>query len=382
MKLDPLVHATPSWMGGADDAGGIVVSSRVRLARNLAGYPFPGRITPGQQQQVLEAVLTAARNSRSLGDATFFPMRGLGDSERRLLVERHLISPALAEDKGGGVLYNRDESLSVMINEEDHLRLQAICPGTRGGEAWSAVSSFDDELLGALACAHDPDLGFLTACPTNTGTGLRISILIHLPGLVLSDEMERVLQGLGQLSFAVRGVYGEGSNAAGNLFQVSNQATLGMAEGEIVDSLVAIASKLIECERDAQESLMQEARAQVEDKVWRAWGLLCNARVLSSQEFMNLLSAVRLGRTLGLVGGLSSSFLNQLMIATQPSHLRAEAGRALEPEERDLRRADLVRRRMAEAGKPPIRGRLGGPLTPIGPLRSLISTAEKPRRLL
>ena len=353
MKLDSLVRATPSWMGGGDDAGGIVVSCRVRLARNLKGYPFSTRITQQQQQRVIEEVRAAAEGSASMGGASYFAMGDLEESDRRLLVERHLISPALAEDTGErGVLFNRDESLSVMINEEDHLRLQAICPGTRGREAWSAVSSFDDELLDGLACAHDPALGFLTACPTNTGTGLRISVLIHLPALVLTEEMERVLQGLGQLSFAVRGVHGEGSNAAGNLFQVSNQATLGTSEGEIVDSLIAITNKLIECERDAQECLMEEARAQVEDKVWRAWGLLSNARVLSSQEFMNLLSAVRLGHTLRLVGGLSSSFLNQLMIATQPSHLRAEAGRDLRAEERDLKRADLVRCRMAEAGNP------------------------------
>ena len=353
MKLASLVGATPSWMSGGGDAGGIVVSSRVRLARNLKDYPFSTGITQQQQQRVIEEVRAAAEGNASMGEARFFAMSDLGESERRLLVERHLISPALAEEKGErGVLFNRDESLSVMINEEDHLRLQAICPGTRGREAWSVISSFDDELLESLACARDPALGYLTACPTNTGTGLRISVLIHLPALVLTEEMERVLQGLGQLSFAVRGVYGEGSNAAGNLFQVSNQATLGTSEGELVDSLIAITNKLIECERDAQECLMEEARAQVEDKVWRAWGLLSNARVLSSQEFMNLLSAVRLGHTLGLVGGLSSSFLNHLMIATQPSHLRAEAGRELEAGERDLRRADLVRRRMAEAGNP------------------------------
>ena len=353
MKLDSLVRATPGWMGGGDDADGIVVSSRVRLARNLAGYPFSTSINQEQQQRVIEEVLSAAEGSGSMGTATFYPMSALDDGERRLLVERHLISLALAEDKGGaGVLFSRDESLSVMINEEDHLRLQAIGPGTRGREAWSAVSSFDDELLQTLQCAHDPGFGFLTACPTNTGTGLRISVLIHLPALVLTEEMERVLQGLGQLSFAVRGVYGEGSNAAGNLFQVSNQATLGTSEASLVESLISITTRLIECERDAQECLMQEARAQVEDKVWRALGLLSNARVLSSQEFMNLLSAVRLGHTLGLVKGLSSSFLNHLMIATQPSHLQAEAGRELGAEERDFRRAELVRRKLAEAGNP------------------------------
>jgi protein arginine kinase len=349
VKLDSLIRNAPSWMGGDDDAGGIVISSRVRLARNLADYPFAARISVEQQQQVIEEVLAAAKNSRSMSTATFFAMSVLDSTERRVLVERHLISPALAEDKGErGVLFNQDESLSVMINEEDHLRLQAIFPGIRGRAAWSAISALDNELLDALGCAHDADLGFLTACPTNTGTGLRISVLIHLPALVLTDDMERVLQGLGQLSFTVRGVYGEGSNAAGNLFQISNQATLGTAEEKIVDELLRITQQLIEYECDAQESLLKEARAQVEDKVWRAFGLLSHARVLSSQEFMNLLSAVRLGHTLGLVDGLPSRFLNHLMIATQPSHLRAQAGRALKPEERDLRRADLVRAKMSE----------------------------------
>ena len=349
MKLDSLIRTAPSWMGGDDDADGIIISCRARLARNLTRYPFATRITAEQQQQVIDEVLAAAKTSRSMSTATFFAMSVLDGNERRVLVERHLISPALADDKGErGVLFNQDESLSVMINEEDHLRLQAIFPGTRGRDAWDGIAALDDELLGAIDCAFDPRLGFLTACPTNTGTGLRISALIHLPALVLTEDMDRVLQGLGQLSFTVRGVYGEGSNAAGNLFQISNQATLGASEEKIVEELIRITERLIEYERDAQEGLLKEARAQVEDKVWRAYGLLAHARVLSSQEFMNLLSAVRLGRTLGLLQGLPSSFLNHLMIATQPSHLRAGAGRTLSPEERDLRRADLVRAKMSE----------------------------------
>lgn len=352
MKLDTLIRTAPSWMGGGDDAEGIVISSRARLARNLTAYPFSRRITAEQQQEVIDEVLAAAKTSRSLSTASFFAMSVLDGNERRVLVERHLISPALAEEKGErGVLFNQDESLSVMINEEDHLRLQAISPGTAGRAAWAAISALDDELLEAMDCAYDSRLGFLTACPTNTGTGLRMSVLIHLPALVLTEDMERVLQGLGQLSFTVRGVYGEGSNAAGNLFQISNQATLGFAEEKIVEELLRITEQLVEYERDAQEALLAEARAQVEDKVWRAYGLLSHARVLSSQEFMNLLSAVRLGRTLGMVQRLPSSFLNHLMIATQPSHLRAEAGRSLTPAERDLRRAELVRSWIAEVTK-------------------------------
>ena len=349
MKLDSLIRTAPSWMSGDDDADGIVISCRARLARNLAAYPFGARITHTQQQQVIDAVLAAAKTSNSMSTATYFGMSVLDGNERRVLVERHLISPTLAEEKGErGVLFNQDESLSVMINEEDHLRLQAISPGTRGRQAFAAICALDDELLNAVDCAHDPRLGFLTACPTNTGTGLRLSVLIHLPALVLTEDMERVLQGLSQLSFTVRGVYGEGSNAAGNLFQISNQATLGAAEESILEELIRITDQLIGFERDAQDALTKQARGQMEDKVWRAFGILSHARILTSQEFMNLLSAVRLGRTLGLVQGVPSDFLNHLMIATQPSHLRADAGRGLTPAEHDLRRADLVREKLSQ----------------------------------
>ena len=292
-----------------------------------------------------DEVLAAAKTSRSMSTATYFGMSVLDGDERRVLVERHLISPTLADEKGErGVLFNQDESLSVMINEEDHLRLQAISPGTRGRDAFAAICALDDELLDAVECAHDSRLGFLTACPTNTGTGLRLSALIHLPALVLTEDMERVLQGLSQLSFTVRGVYGEGSNAAGNLFQISHQATLGASEKNILEELIRITEQLIGYARQAQDTLMKEARGQL----WRAYGLLSHARILTSQEFMNLLSAVRLGCTLGLVTGVPSNFLNHLMIATQPSHLRADAGRGLTPAERDLRRADLVREKLSE----------------------------------
>ncbi|MDA0333609.1 MAG: protein arginine kinase [bacterium] len=349
MKLDSLIRTAPSWMSGDGDADGIVISCRARLARNLAGYPFGTRITQTQQQQVIDEVLAAAKTSRSMSTATYFGMSVLDGNERRVLVERHLISPTLADEKGErGVLFNQDESLSVMINEEDHLRLQAISPGTRGRDAFAAICALDDELLNAVNCAHDPRIGFLTACPTNTGTGLRLSVLMHLPALVLTEDMERVLQGLSHLSFTVRGVYGEGSNAAGNLFQISNQATLGASEQSILEGLLRIAEQLIGYERDAQDSLTKEARGQMEDKVWRAYGILSHARILTSQEFMNLLSAVRLGCTLGVVQGIPSGFLNHLMIATQPSHLRAEAGRGLTPAERDLRRADLVREKLSQ----------------------------------
>lgn len=349
MNLKDLVYNAAHWLSGEDDADGMVVSCRARLARNLSALPFAPKATLDDQEQIIEEVLNAARGCRYMRDAAFFKMNALQGNERQLLVERHLISPALAESKGQrGVLFNADESLSVMINEEDHLRLQAILPGLQTAAAWQRIDALDDELGGALDYAHLADRGFLTACPTNTGTGLRISVLIHLPALVLTEDMERVMRGLTQMTFTVRGFYGEGTNAVGNLFQVSNQFTMGVAEGEIVEKLSEVARQIMGHEKEAQAALLAEAPSQVEDKIWRAYGLLSHARVLSSQEFMNLLSAVRLGRSLGLIESTPSNFINQLMIITQPSHLQAESGTDLSPEERDLRRAELVRRRLAE----------------------------------
>ena len=347
MQLKELAHNIALWLSGSEDVDGMVVSCRARLARNLAGPAFAAKATEANQDRVIEQVLVAAQSSRHLRDAVFFKMTSLDEHERRLLVERHLISPALANGAGQrGLLFNREESISVMINEEDHLRLQAILPGLQPEAAWRQVDALDDSLGARLDYAYSEKWGYLTACPTNVGTGLRMSVLIHLPALVLADDMERVMRGLAQMSFTVRGFYGEGTNALGNLFQISNQATLGRSEEEIVAHLERLTRQLVGSERDAQESLLHEARSQVEDKIWRAYGILAHARVLSSQEFMNLLSAVRLGHTLGLIKELPSSFMNQLMIVTQPSHLQAEAERELEAEERDVIRARIVRQHM------------------------------------
>jgi protein arginine kinase len=349
MDLIELSQNLASWLCGTDDADGIVVSCRTRLARNLAAQPFAQKANEENEREVIERVLSAARRIGAMRDAAFFKMDALDASDRRLLVERHLVSPALAESKGQrGVLFNADESLSVMINEEDHLRLQAILPGLSSQKAWGLINSLDDQLGAGLDFAYSEKYGYLTACPTNTGTGLRVSALMHLPALVLTEDIERVLRGLTQMSFTARGVYGEGTNAVGNLFQVSNQGTLGHKEEELVENLSKLAKRLVEYERDAQETLCKEAREQVEDKIWRAYGILSNSRVLSSQEFMNLLSAVRLGYSLSMVPRVTSAFLNQLMIITQPSHLQAEAGRKLKPGERDVIRASLVRRRLQD----------------------------------
>ncbi len=344
MNISELVANGAQWLSGTEDSDGIVVSCRARVARNIAAVPFAPKATIDDQELVIERVLGAAQHSRLMRSATFFKMNVLQENERRLLVERHLVSPALAESKGQrGLLFDRDEALSIMINEEDHLRLQAILPGLQAEGAWTAVNALDDELGASVEYAHSERWGFLTACPTNVGTGLRVSVLIHLPALVLTEDMERVTRGLTQMAFTVRGFYGEGTNPVGNLFQISNQSTLGVEEGKIVEKLTAITRQIITCERDAQEALLKEARAQVEDKIWRAYGLLSHARVLSSQEFMNLLSAVRLGVSLGLLRQVNSAFMNRLMIVTQPSHLQMENGGELAPEKRDIYRAERVR---------------------------------------
>lgn len=348
MNFSELASNAARWLSGEEDSEGMVISCRARLARNISTISFAPKATIDDQELVIDRVMSAAQRSRHMRSAAFFKMNALQANERRLLVERHLISPALAESKGQrGVLFSRDEALSIMINEEDHLRLQAILPGLQSAAAWSAVNALDDELGTALEYAHSDDWGFLTACPTNVGTGLRVSVLIHLPALVLTEDMERVTRGLTQMTFTVRGFYGEGTNSVGNLFQISNQSTLGVEEGEIVEKLTSITQQIIAHEKDAQEALLKEAPSQVEDKVWRAYGLLAHARVLSSQEFMNLLSAVRLGRSLNLIKKIDSGFMNRLMIITQPSHLQAERGGDLTAEERDMYRAELVRENFA-----------------------------------
>ena len=350
MKIEGLTRRFPHWLAVPGDENGIVISCRVRLARNLAAFPFYPKASAEQQERIAEEVQTVAQRSRSLGSATYFTMAGLDPNQRRLLVERHLISPALADDKGlGGVLFNQDESLSVMVNEEDHLRLQAIFPGLQARTAWEKMNALDDELGSGLEYAYADPWGYLTACPTNVGTGMRASVLIHLPALVLTEDIDRVVRGLTQLSFTVRGFYGEGTNVAGNLFQVSNQTTMGKPEGEIADELTRLVQRLVECELEAQQTLVEGARHQVEDKIWRAYGILSNARVMTSQEFMNLLSAVRLGYSLGLLKEVTPALVNHLMLVTQPSHLQLEAGQGLKPKERDIRRAEVVRQKLAES---------------------------------
>lgn len=365
--ITPIPDHGLSWLEASGDFPEVVLSTRVRVARNLQGHAFGPRARVNDREAVLGRVRAWVAGGRSLGSGTLLPMTELSARSRRVLLERRLISRELLGDAeagpvgGSAVLLSDRDPLSVMVNEEDHLRLQGLVSGLRLQEAWNAVDRLDEELGQDLPFAYHHEFGFLTSCPTNVGTGLRASVLMHLPGLVLTKEIGRVLQGLGQVGLTFRGLYGEGSEVVGNFFQVSNQTTLGKSEEDLVDHLDKIVRQVIQYENQARQVLLRDARAVTEDKVWRAYGLLRHARSLPFEEMMNLLSGVRLGVSLKLIPGVRVYTLNKIMIFTQPAHLEQAAGRDLPPAEGDAHRATYVRRALAtDTDVPPIDVGRGG----------------------
>ncbi len=349
MKLAENARHLGRWMDGTGPSSDVVLSTRVRLARNLKDVPFTHRAREEQMAMVYSSVLSAVRKTPALAQSLAFPMRELSSLDRQFLVERHLISSDLADNgRLRGLLLVPDETVSVMVNEEDHLRMQAMASGFQLRSAWESVNAIDDELSQDLDYAFSDELGYLTACPTNAGTGMRASVLIHLPSLVLTRQIGRVLQGITQVGLAVRGFYGEGSQIMGNFFQVSNQTTLGQSERETIESLDRVTRQIIEYEQRAREELVKDARVQIEDKIWRAYGALRHSRVISSQEVINLASAVRFGVSLRIEGLADVRTLNEMLIRTQPAHVQLLAGRELEQRERNILRAEYVRRLLGD----------------------------------
>lgn len=352
-SFDDLVGRRVTWLSGAGEHADVVLSSRIRLARNLSRHRFPSRAEPDEARAVVELVRLAVEKSPLAQGGSFFESEALREIDRDLLVERHLISPEFMRDETPRGLYVDDaESSSLMVNEEDHLRIQAVRSGLDIKQALDRAREVESQLAAGLEFDYDSRLGFLTSCPTNVGTGLRVSVLIHLPGLVLTKEMDTVLSQVNKIGLAVRGFYGEGSDVLGNLFQVSNQTTLGRSEEDLVDSLEKVTRQLLAYESNARRRLFSDAPNHIRDKIWRAFGILANARVLSSQEIMNLLSAVRLGITMGESMGLDLGQINDLMLAAQPAHLQRHFGREMAPEERDVARAELVRKRLIRRRSP------------------------------
>jgi protein arginine kinase len=349
--FDDLVARSSPWLDGTGPKADIVVSTRVRLARNLQHVPFTHRARDEQLQGVMASVTNALQNAPSFQDGMLLRMTEMSTVDRQVLVERHLVSHELGDGaRPRGIFIAPEERLSLMINEEDHLRLQTMASGIQPAEAWAAADRADDELGQSLDFAYSDDIGYLTSCPTNTGTGLRASVLIHLPALVLLQEIQKVLKSIMQVGLNVRGLYGEHSDVMGNLFQVSNQTTLGQSERDSIEGLERVTRQVIETEERARERLVRDARIQTEDKVWRAYGMLRYCRSISSQEVINLCSAVRLGVSLGLPGLCPLHVVNDLLVLTQPAHLQRAHGGELTLAERNVYRAQLVRERLALAG--------------------------------
>jgi len=331
----------------------IVMSSRVRLARNLKNAAFPGWAKKPERVKVLESILPAVSSLPEMSGSFAEAMDNLSALDKQLLVERHLISREhAAKNVGSGIVLNRAETFCVMINEEDHLRMQALRPGFQIQEAWQAIDRLDTSLEKKLDFAFDNDLGYLTACPTNLGTGIRVSAMLHLPGLVLAEQINPIIQSVNKLGLAVRGLYGEGTEALGNVFQVSNQMTLGETEVAIVERLEKVLSQIIEHEENARQTLIEKKPKVVFNHIGRAYGILANAHSISSKETMNLLSLLRLGVDLGLFPDTSRALVDELFLITQPAHLQKQASDKLSAEERDLIRADMVRERLKTVSRP------------------------------
>ena len=343
--------AESSKRSGPNDR--IVMSSRVRLARNVRALAFPGWAKKPERIRALEAIRPAVETLRQMSGAFSEAMDNLTPLDKQILVERHLISREhAAKGAGSGLVVNKDESLCVMINEEDHLRMQALRPGLQIKESWAAIDQLDSALEKRLDYAFSPALGYLTACPTNLGTGIRVSAMLHLPALVLSEQINQIIQAVNKLGLAVRGLYGEGTEALGNVFQVSNQMTLGEAETDIVERLNKVLLQLIEHEENARASLLEKKPKVVFNHIGRAYGILANAHSISSKETMNLLSLFRLGADLNLFPGTGRSLVDELFLTTQPAHLQKRYSEKLSPEERDLLRADMLRERLRHVSRP------------------------------
>lgn len=338
------------WMNGEGAESDVVISSRVRIARNIRSMPFPMMADPSQSLTVMEQLLDVAESGRlnGLGNLQKVRLTELTELEKLVLVEKHLISPNLAnESRNGALILSPNEDISVMINEEDHLRIQCLSSGFQVHEAWDRASKIDDIFEEQVDYAFDEKHGYLTSCPTNVGTGIRVSVMMHLPALVMTGQISRILSAVTQVGLAVRGMYGEGSEATGNLFQVSNQITLGQSEQEIIENLFQVARQMIEHEKAARSKLLTDSRPRVEDRVRRSYGILSQAIIMDSKEASQRLSDIRLGVHLGLLPELNDQTLNELLVSTQPGFLQQTFGVAMSPEERDRSRAEIIRSRLA-----------------------------------
>lgn len=327
----------------------VVISSRVRLARNFRDYPFPHKTTPEMQKDIIEKTKDAlfSGNQNMSRIFRFIDFTSLDTIDKAEFVEKHVVSKELLEsDRHSGILLSEDEQISIMINEEDHLRIQCLAPGMQLTNAWNICDNIDDLLSEKIDFAWDETIGYLTSCPTNIGTAIRASVMMHLPALSMTGYIKPVLEALGKLGLAVRGMYGENTEASGNMFQFSNQVTLGKSEEDIQLSINNIARQIIEQERSLRQEIYKQNKYRLEDMVFRSYGILKNARIMDTVETLKRLSDLRLGVDLGIIKDIDITDINEMMLLVQPAGLQKKTGRLLKPEERDTCRAELVRNMM------------------------------------
>jgi protein arginine kinase len=350
MNIDELTGASGEWLRGTGPESDIVMCSRIRLARNLADFPFINRASRGEKAEIENHFKTAIAEAGM--ELSYVDVLGLNNLDRQFLVERQLISRELAASEGPrGVAIGPRETMSIMVNEEDHLRIQMMLSGLALAENWERINKVDDQIEETLTYAFSPQLGYLTACPTNVGTGIRVGVMLHLPALVQTKQIDKVFRALHKINLAVRGLYGEGTQAFGDFYQISNQQTLGKSETDLIGNLTDVIPQIITYERQARQELLNQRRQHLHDQVSRAYGVLKTAHTITSEETMHLLSSVRLGINLGLIDDLDIPTVNELFIHTQPAHLQKLQGRPLEVDERNIARAAYLRSRLT-SGSP------------------------------
>ena len=349
--FEEMAKTPAAWLSGKGDEALVVLSTRVRLARNVAGCSFPSTADMETRKRVVGYFDSALARSPMLSSGQYLKASDISDIDRDFLIERHLISPLfLNGELSKALLIGPSERVAIMINEEDHLRIQALSAGLDPRGSFDLAMKFETEIGRYLEFDYDHDFGFMTACPTNAGTGMRASVLIHLPGLVLTRDIDKIISKITRSGLLVRGFYGEGSDVLGNLFQVSNQNTLGISEEEILSQINRVTVEIIDAEASARQRLLDEASDMIEDKIWRAFGILKYARVLTTDEVMNLLSAVRLGHALKIIDFLSIAQINEILLLSQPAHLQKYYAQEMDHNRRDFVRAQMVREKLRNLG--------------------------------
>ena len=350
MTIDQLAHTTGEWLRGTGPMADVVISSRIRLARNLAERSFLTTAGPGERTEIYRHLVDEITSSSIGRDSLVIDIDRIDSLDCDFLVERHLISRQHVSGEGSrGVTVSPKETQALMINEEDHLRMQGLGSGLQLDSIWQHINHVDDILAERLAFAFDRQLGFLTACPTNVGTGIRVSVMLHLPALKYTKEIERVARAARDMRLAVRGLYGEGTEAVGDLYQVSNQTTLGKSEEEIIKIFSdTIVPKIVEYERAARETLLKDRTSFVDDKIWRAYGILANAHRISSAESHAMLSPIRMGIHMGRFNRFDIAVLNEIFLHTQPAHLQKRFQRSMDDEERGVVRAEYLRNKIKD----------------------------------